>query len=346
MSLVEVHNEWDPLEEVVIGTARGARVPIADRSLHAVEFSSCVHPTEIPSGPIAPDILRETEQELAELCAALAGLGITIRRPDERNKASRFSTPDWESDGLYDYCPRDVLLTVGRTVIETPMVLRSRFLEPFAYRSLMLEYLDSGARWISAPKPQLLDAMFDSSAPIGARLRDLEPAFDAANIVRLGTDLLYLVSDSGNERGWRWLQSALGDPYRVHPCRDVYASTHIDSTIVPLRPGLVLLNPERVNDHNLPEVLRGWDRLYCPPLVDTGCASPIARASPWIGMNVLVVRPNLVVADRRQAELISLLEANGIDVLPLQLTHARALGGGFHCVSLDIRRRGKLETYR
>ena len=75
---------------------------------------------------------------------------------------------------------------------------------------------------------------------------------------RLGTDLLYLVSDSGNDLGWRWLQATLGDTYRVHPCRNLYSSTHIDSTIVPLQPGLVLLNPARVNDGNLPEALRGW----------------------------------------------------------------------------------------
>jgi scyllo-inosamine-4-phosphate amidinotransferase 1 len=35
-----------------------------------------------------------------------------------------------------------------------------------------------------------------------------------------------------------------------------------------------------------------------------------------------------------------------VDTLPLRLTHARTLGGSFHCVSLDLRRTGELETYR
>jgi glycine amidinotransferase/scyllo-inosamine-4-phosphate amidinotransferase 1 len=63
-------------------------------------------------------------------------------------------------------------------------------------------------------------------------------------------------------------------------------------------------------------------------------------------MNVLMLRPDLVVVDDRQPHLIQAIEKHGIDVLPLRLTHARTFGGGFHCISLDIRRRGKLETYR
>jgi scyllo-inosamine-4-phosphate amidinotransferase 1 len=343
---VDVHNEWDPLEEVVIGTTTGARVPTGDRSLLAIEFADLGSPAAIPSGPYAAQILDETEAELEALCAVLTDLGVTVRRPGWRDTAAEFSTPDWRSDGFYDYCPRDALLPLGDTIIETPMVLRSRFLEPLAYKELLLEYFASGARWISAPKPRLDDSMYAPEAPAGERLLDLEPAFDAANVLRFGTDILYLVSDSGNLKGARWLQSAIGDAYTVHPCRDIYASTHVDSTIVPLQPGLVLLNPARVSDETIPDFLRGWDRIYCPDLVDIGYAGPRPYCSVWIGMNLLVVRPGLVVADDRQRELIRVLEAHGIEVIPLRLTHSRTLGGGFHCVSLDVRRSGRLETYR
>jgi len=346
MSLVNSHNEWDPLEEVVIGTAIGAQIPKPDRGLFAIEYTSFGSMDKIPSGPFPRQVIEETEAELDELCVALEGIGITVRRPAPRDHSVVFSTPDWETDGFYDYCPRDGLLTVGQTVIETPMVLRSRFHEPLAYSKLLLEYFDSGARWISAPKPRLLDDMYHPERPSGERLGNTEPAFDAANVLRLGTDILYLVSDSGNEKGWQWLQSTLGSDYTVHPCRDIYASTHVDSTIVPLRPGLVLLNPERVNDRNMPEVLRSWDHIWAPEMVDIGYTGPRAYASTWIGMNLLVIRPDLVVADSRQPELIRTLEKYGIDVLPAKLTHARTLGGGFHCVSLDVRRTGGLETYR
>lgn len=345
MTLVDVHNEWDALKEVIIGTASGARIPRPDRGLHALEFTELGTIDQIPSGPFPDWLIEETNDELNMLCIELERLGVVVRRPETRDLSATIATPDWETDGFYDYCPRDGLLAIGNTIIEAPMVQRSRHLESFAYRKLLLEYFDSGARWLSAPKPMLRDEMYRPERRQGSRLADLEPAFDAANVLRLGTDILYLLSDSGNERGWRWLQSTLGPAYQVHPCRDIYASTHVDSTIQPLRPGLVLLNPARVTDENMPEVLRTWDRLWCPDLVDVGYTGH-AHASPWIGMNVLVVRPDLVIADARQKELIRALERHRIEVLPLVLTHSRTLGGGFHCVSLDVRRSGCRETYR
>jgi scyllo-inosamine-4-phosphate amidinotransferase 1 len=345
MSLVDVHTEWDPLEEIIVGTTAGARVPIADRSLIAVEYPDR-EPWEIPSGPYPAHVLDQTEAELTELVDLLTGLGVTVRRPGGRDHTATLSTPGWSTDGFYDYCPRDGFLAVGTSIIEAPMVLRSRFLEGFAYQELFLEYLDSGTRWLSAPKPRLTDDMYEPSAPEGQRLQDLEPAFDAANVLRFGTDLLYQVSDSGNRLGARWLQAALGDQYTVHPCEGLYPSTHIDSTLVPLRPGLLLVNPARVNDENLPAFLRGWDRISCPELVDTGFIGDHPHSSVWIGMNFLVVAPGRAIVDRRQVDLVRVLESHGVEVIPAQLTHCRTLGGGFHCATLDVRRTGTLATYR
>ncbi|MGV9884665.1 inosamine-phosphate amidinotransferase 1 [Streptomyces sp. NPDC003006] len=347
MSLVSVHNEWDPLEEIIVGTAVGARVPRADRSVFAVEYAGEYDSQDqVPSGLYPDRVLKETEEELHVLCEELTKLGVTVRRPQQRDNSARITTPDWQTDGFHDYCPRDGLLCVGETIIETPMALRARFLESLAYKETLLDYFASGSRWLSAPKPRLTDAMYEPTAPMGERLRNQEPVFDAANVLRFGTDLLYLVSDSGNELGATWLQSAVGDAYTVHPCRGLYASTHVDSTIVPLRPGLVLINPARVNDDNMPSFLRSWQTITCPELVDIGFTGDRPHCSVWIGMNLLVVRPDLAVVDRRQTGLIKLLEKNGMDVLPLQLTHSRTLGGGFHCATLDVRRSGSLETYR
>ena len=67
--------------------------------------------------------------------------------------------------------------------------------------------------------------------------------------------------------------------------------------------------------------------------------------SAWIDMNLFSINPDLVVVDRDQVGLIRLLEKQGLDVIPLKLRHARMLGGGFHCVTLDIRRAGTLRRY-
>lgn len=342
--MVNVFNEWDQLEEVIVGVADGARVPVADKGLHAIRYRETEGVDSIPSGPHPPHVIDRANEELEVLADKLRELGVVVRRPEPTDHAKQFGTPDWTSDGMYNYCPRDVLLVVGNAIIETPMSLRSRFLETFAYKQLLTEYLRSGARWVSAPKPALLDEGYNREDSKQFALLDIEPVFDAANVLKLGRDLIYLVSDTGNRLGATWLQAFLGDDYRVHACADLYAQTHIDTTIVLLRPGLVLLNPERVGDHNLPAPLRSWDRLYSPPMVDVGYEG-IAYGSAWVGMNLLMVSPELAIVDRRQTELIQLLESRGIAVEPLVLTHARTLGGGFHCVTLDTRRTGALEDY-
>ena len=51
------------------------------------------------------------------------------------------------------------------------------------------------------------------------------------------------------------------------------------------------------------------------------------------------------MVDGYQSALIALLESKGLEVIPLKLRHSRMMGGGFHCVTLDTRRRGKMESY-
>ncbi len=130
------------------------------------------------------------------------------------------------------------MLVIGDNIIETPNVIRSRAQETFSYREMLIDYLKSGAKWYSAPKPMLLDSLFDVDLEKPTPRND-EPAFDAANVLRLGRDLIYLVSATGNEFGGQWLQTILGNDFRLHFVKDVYFGSHIDSTFVALRPGLM-----------------------------------------------------------------------------------------------------------
>jgi N-dimethylarginine dimethylaminohydrolase len=340
-------NEWDPLEEVIVGNPLNARFPFADPSTRLAEYPDR-EIGDIPQGAFPQQIIEETEEDLNEFVAALESEGVTVRRPDTWPHAEKLSTIHWETAGYYNYCPRDIMLVVGDQIIETPNVIRGRSQETFSYRSLMMEYFEAGAKWFSAPRPMLLDSLFDvdMARPVP---RNDEPAFDAANVLRLGRDLIYLVSGTGNEKGGQWLQSILGEEFRVHFLKDVYYGSHIDSTFVALRPGLVLCNPARVNDATLPQVLKQWEVIYSPPMENTDQfdADYLSKSigSKWIDMNLFSISPELVVVDRDQSGLIRLLEQHGIGVLPLKLRHSKMLGGGFHCVTLDMRRTGSLERY-
>ena len=347
MSKVWSCNEWDPLEEVVVGNPLGARFPTADPSTQLAEFPGRSL-GDIPQGNFPQQIIEETEEDLNTFVTVLEDLGITVKRPETWPHEAGFSTIHWQSRGYYNYCPRDIMLVIEDHIIETPNVIRSRSQESSSYRSMMVDYLKSGAKWYSAPKPMLLDSLFDVD-PDKPTPRNDEPAFDAANVLRLGRDLIYLVSGTGNELGGQWLQTILGDTFKVHFLKDVYYGSHIDSTFVALRPGLVLCNPARINNDTLPEILKQWEVIYSPPMESTGGfdAEYLSRSigSKWIDMNLFSINPNLVVADRDQTALIKLLEKKGVDVIPLKLRHSKMLGGGFHCITLDIRRTGTLQRY-
>ena len=340
-------NEWDPLEEVIIGTATNARYPFADPSTRLAEFPER-ELDEIPQGPFPQYIIDEANEDLETFAAVLKQAGVVVKRPDVLDHAATFSTTAWHTQGYYNYCPRDILLCVGDRIIETPSVIRGRSQEMFSYRDILLDYMRSGARWFSAPKPMLLDQLFDFE-PGKPVPRNDEPAFDAANVLRFGRDLLYLVSSTGNELGAQWLQSILGDEFRVHLLKSAYYGSHIDTTLVALRPGLLLANPERINKDDIPEFLNKWEVIYSPPMEglerfdDAYLKNAIGSA--WIDMNLFSIDPETVVVDSDQIGLIKLLESKSLNVIPVKLRHSRMLAGGFHCVTLDTKRRGELEAY-
>lgn len=344
MKSVSVYTEWDPLEEVIVGRATNARIARPDRGLFAIEYRSYGSPDRIPAGCYPERVVAETEEDLDALVATLRKLGVVVRRPEVWDHSQTYRSPDWETDGQYNYCPRDLFVAVGDWLIEAPMTLRCRQYETLSFKPLLLDYLRRGTRWVAAPRPRLADDAYclDGSHPLA--LTEVEPVFDAANVLRLGRDILYLVSDSGNRLGAHWLQSVLGPDFRVRVYDGVYSGTHVDTTITPVRPGLVVVSGERVGPHNLPDVFGGWDVVYLSEVVDIGFIGT-SYASKWIGLNFLMARPELAIVDSVQLPLIRELERRRVEVIPLRLRHARTLGGGFHCVTLDVRRKGGLETY-
>ncbi|CAK0757077.1 Inosamine-phosphate amidinotransferase 1 [Gammaproteobacteria bacterium] len=343
---INVHNEWDPLEEIIVGIAHNAQFPPYDRSFHATFYGECAV-DEVPTGKFADWIVEEAEEDLALLADTFQKLGISVRRPQVTDHSLPVVTPLWKTEGLFNYCPRDILLAIGDTIIESPSPMRARLLEAQAYHHLMPKVMENGCRWIAAPRPVLADELFDLDNPDHECLKNTEVVFDAANVLRLGRDILFLISNTGNDAGLSWLQNTLGETYRVHSCRHIYKHTHIDTTLIPLRPGLIMVNGARVNSDNLPPILKSWDTIYFSDVVDIGFSGGGHRgcASEWIGLNLLMINPTLAVVDKNQMALIRLLEKYGIDCIPLAMRHARTLGGGFHCVTLDTRRKGTLESY-
>jgi len=254
--MVNVNNEWGKLKEVVVGTVDNANMPTHGKDLHCINYAT---DDSIPKNELGfwdKKVYEETYEDLENLSNLLTDIGVKVYRPTPIDTTQTISNGHWETTQYYTFCPRDTVTVIGNNIIESPMSLRSRQYETDCFKDIFIQKMEQGANWVSAPKPRLLDSMYQGEDLSKITLNNNEPVFDAANILRCNNDILYLVSNTGNLKGAKWLQNFLGSEYRVHTIEDVYSYIHIDSTIAVLREGLCLLNPERVNENNMPEFLK------------------------------------------------------------------------------------------
>jgi glycine amidinotransferase len=350
-------NEWDPLEEVIVGRLDGAVVPPFHVS---VTFNSrpplarWLH--RLIAGHRYPGwMVHRAQSELSGFVRLLESEGVRVRRPELVDQRRRIRTRLWSSRGFCLACPRDLFLVVGDEIIETPTCWRSRHFEGDAYRPLFKEYFANGALWTAAPRPELPDELFDANYRVpkpGETIRyiinEFEPVFDAADVARCGRDLFVTRSNVTNESGIRWLRRHLGDRgLRLHElvsrCNQ---PMHIDSTFVPLAPGRVLINPDFIDIDHLPPILKHWDVLIAPkPDPTDDWMAKFSMCSAWTSINVLMLDHRRVIAEASQPTLLRALKDWGFDPLPLPFLAYGPFGGAFHCATLDTRRCGGLEDY-
>src|SRR4030081_832765 len=91
MSRVWSCNEWDQLEEVILGNPLNARYPTPDRSTQLAEFPDRSL-AEIPRGPFPQQIIEETEEGLNGFAKSREALGIPVKRPATWPHDGKFST--------------------------------------------------------------------------------------------------------------------------------------------------------------------------------------------------------------------------------------------------------------
>lgn len=311
------------------------------------------------AGARIPDsVIDDAERQLDHFAEVLQRLGIVVRRPDPVDHGISVKTPDWEVGfGHATACPRDLLLIIGDEIIEAPMAQRARFFEYRAYRRLIAQYFAGGARWTAAPKPLMANDLYSSghcdvdeqSFDFVARplLTEIEPAFDAASFARFGRDLFWQPDLVSNHFGAEWLRRHLGAGFRIHtiPFRESLP-THIDTTLVPVRPGIVLVNPQRpcLDDSLELFTTNDWQIVPAPPSVRSG-KSPARDVSNWISLNILMLDLRTAIVESAELPMIDLLQSLGCDVIPIPFDRVYPFGGGFHCCTADVRRSGTLQSY-
>jgi len=389
---INSHNEWDKLKEVILGTADRTMVTLTWEKPEPLTEDVKEKALELAKQANPQWFLDEVAEDLEGVGKVLKDFGCKVHRPTVHDVSQMYNSPyGWCSTGNNIYNVRDLHLVVGNSVMESASPVKSRYFEATALYDIWHEYFDEGFTWLVAPKPRLDGEVLapyyrDENERVLTRedmrygdltdgrleklhkLTERDILFEGANTLRMGKDILFLVSSAGNHRAAKWIQSVLGDDYRVHTTEDIYRSSHIDSTALALRPGLVLLNSTRVNEDNCPKIFDSWDKIYFEDvapvteselnhqinvrdklnvqLTDMGFDTNLdLMASPWVGMNVLSLDPETVIIDDRQTTLMRLLEKHGITPIGVRMRHIYTQGGGVHCATLDTVRESKLESY-
>ena len=365
-TIVNSWNEWDPLKHVIIGVADGTMIqapePAVDR-----DWPQWGYPLG-KYGRLPQEMVDRANEQLNNFVRILEGRGIRVDRPVPLDFSQTVQTPDWVQKSMFGCMPpRDILLTVGREIIEATMCYRSRWFEYLCYRPLLQQYFkqDPHFRWEAAPKPRLTDRTYKpdwwrefESKTEEDQVRDYtlkkdwviteeEPLFDAAEVGRFGKDLIVQRSTTTNASGLDWLQRHFPD-HRVHEA--VFREggpVHIDATFIPLRPGLILNNSKRVPlTPRLVELCKknDWEIVTCAKPARTE-KPRLSFCSPWLTMNLLVLDPKTICVEEKEVYQMELLDKLGFEVVPIPFWDVAPFGGGLHCSSADVYREGTLEDY-
>ncbi len=346
-------NEWDPLEEVVVGVLDGAAAltwEVGFEAVTAVEHLDRSRKYHRAMGGQAIEKLQRApaQRELDRLVTILEREGVKVRRPDPIDHARPISTPLWSSQGGNCQAnPRDVLIVLGNEILEAPMAWRSRYFEFLAYRKLCKEYFKRGAGWRAAPKPAMSHRSYDWDFKRGETYvtTEYEPLFDAADMSRCGRDIFIQRSHVTNDFGIEWLRRHYPE-FHFHRVEfDDYRAIHIDATFVPLRPGLFLTNPDRPM-RDKPDWLAksGWEFVEAPRSTLPE-SHPWFHSFRWLSMNMLNLDEKRVIVEASEEPTIKFLKDLGFDPIPCPFRNNYKFGGSFHCATVDIRRRGELKSY-
>ncbi|MCO8301362.1 MULTISPECIES: hypothetical protein [Streptomyces] len=380
-------DEWSPLREVVVGSAENYVSHERELSFDLFFHDNLVHDNAGQRGsgrsewyyprltarrggsgrwhtPVARRYVDELNEDLEGLAETLRSLGVTVHRPlTLPADTAEVTTPAWSASVVPPLNVRDNTLIVGDEIIETSPMIRSRYFETQLLKPLFQDYFRRGARWTVMPRPLMTDASFDLSyagtATAGGPTEPVEDPrpspwdvgvemmFDAAQCLRLGRDIVANVSTEHHALAVTWLERHLEGRFRIHRVHKL-SDSHIDSMVLALRPGLLLVRSDAVADA-LPPALRRWDRIVAPTPRQNNFpryeADALILTSPFIDLNVLSVDSETVLVNEASPELVRTLEDAKFTVVPVRHRHRRLFGGGFHCFTLDTVRDGGPEDY-
>jgi glycine amidinotransferase len=128
-----------------------------------------------------------------------------------------------------------------------------------------------------------------------------------------------------------------------------YAVSHVLNlfTLIPLRPGLALVNPVRKPVYKeMLDLFRinGWQIVEAAPAIHSK-KSPLSYCSIWLSMNTLMLDEKTICFEEQETRQMEQLDKLGFEVVAVPFWDVNPFGGGLHCATADIYRDGSLQDY-
>lgn len=374
MKIVSSYNGWDPLEEVIVGLPDHACIPHDEPSFNFGSFIGEEELAKCSVGPRSKECINKAriqgdnlERVLQQQC------NVKVLRPDIIDWSQSSKTPFFEVEYQFNAtCPRDTLIVIGNEIIEAPMSNRARYFESMAYRTILNDMFekDENMLWTQAPKPTMADSLYNHDFPWDTESKErkdwiknyryvtneTEPVFDAADILRLGKDLIVQHSFTTNRKGIEWLRRhTKSRGYRVHEIHfpDDLSPTHIDCTLTAIVPptnerkGILISCPERpIASDEYKKIFVGsnWEIKEGPQPFQKDVPE-FCACSYWLSMNFFMVSPDRAIVEETEIPTINYLETMGIKCIRVPFRDVYSFGGGIHCATLDVRRLGERMDY-
>jgi N-dimethylarginine dimethylaminohydrolase len=318
---LKVEHEWDTLREAVVGYPH---IRIGDGVPKAVSNYMPAEMVTMAAAMLATNsgkLLAEALPMLHEAAVAQMDAAIEIlRKRDVIVHQVLPPTPDEEAFladlGYHNnmlYFPRDPIVVIGDTFIETAMFNPARRMERFPIRRTLAERLE-GCRVVALPEPMPVPE--DAQGGYGPG-----PFLEGGDIFVIGKDI-YVghTGNASNRAGIDALQALLGAQYRVHEVRLSSTFLHLDCVLSMPRPGLAIVCREGFLD-GLPAFLDDWDLIEISP----------EDAEEKLATNVLVLDTKTDLVAAESPEVAEALAKAGQEVITTPFSAVFLWGGAFRC---------------
>ena len=357
----QVHQHWDPLLEVVVG------------SCYVPGFFSWIKNTRLRYQ--FEQMAAETEEDFQQLISCLKGFGVKTHRPKLPNSVEeifvggRYVTPP--------VTPRDYFIMVGQElwVCRIPNHAHAEKMfgplrdDPVSQKLWRLDQEQHDCK-LGFYK-EIFSEIRSQGNPIVMTETDY---ISGCFVSRIGDDLFFATQTPTDDK-----ESALcmlGDCFPRHRVHLVDAAGHGDATYCPVCPGLIIsLRDIDTYEDTFP----GWEVVYLPPSDYAKTAKfrgsmktnrgrwflPGFDSDPelvsmvehyfghWVGqasetvfdVNILVVDPKNIIVSAHNDQVEKACGRYGITVHVVPFRHRYFWDAGIHCITNDLDRAGTRSTH-